>query len=208
MRNSRLGPLNSVLTTDGERIPLSWTWGNRSPPPKISTFMGAFTAWESITAFDVEATTDPVFLDNVVVRVTHWSLPPPFVSVDEMQSAVGMHVSYVQIDAPRSGGETVFKAPFLSDSGPIYISLRPDEPERLAILARAVTPGVYTFDVGVECHSRDRRCTVWGASGVRVYFAGPEIRDPNATYTVSQPGKVYSAGRRAHWVHFCSQKMS
>ncbi|MBL9182526.1 MAG: TIR domain-containing protein [Verrucomicrobiaceae bacterium] len=176
----RLGPLDSVRTKDGDQIPLSYARSEESAPPRITTFSTVITSSESISAFDAEATIDPVFVDNAVVRVTHWSPPPPIADMLMVFPAARMHVSYVQIDAPKKDSEGLFRAPFLSDAGPIYISLRPDEPERLAIIAGATTPGVYTFDVGLECHSRDSRSTVWAAHDVQVYFAGPEIREAQA----------------------------
>lgn len=172
-----IGPLDKVFTKAGDTIPISYARTQPQVLPKITTFTTVITSSTSISAFDLEATTDPVFVDNAVVRVTHWSPPPSIENILTVNPAASMHVSYIQIDTPNRSGKTLFKAPFLSDSGPIYLSLRPDEPERLAIITGATTPGVYTFDVGIESHSRDHREIVWAISGIRVYFAGPEIRN-------------------------------
>src|SRR5205807_2687739 len=131
----QLGPLDSVRTRDGDIISLSYSRAKTSPSPTITTLSEVITSSESITAFDAEGTGDPVFLDNAVVRVTNWRPPPQITDRSGVLPMVQMHVCYIQIDAPSGSATALFKAPFLSDSGPIYISLRPDEPERFAIVA-------------------------------------------------------------------------
>jgi hypothetical protein len=106
-------------------LPLSYARAKEKSPPKITSFSAVITSSESIIAFDAEATADPVFIDSAVIRVTHWSPPPKVIRELHVSPFAEMHVSYVQIDVPKDGEESIFKAPFLSDSGPIYISLRP-----------------------------------------------------------------------------------
>jgi len=166
-----LNPIANAITTDGRTFPMAHTVSSDyMPKPEDLT---GFATRSCVTSFDLNAIPEEEFtrIDEVIVRVNDYEIPPPISDVSDLLPAFQAHLVYVQIDAPEIAGKSVFEGTLANYSPAGYLVLEHGSPERMYVMVGALTPGVYDFDIGIVASYRDVTKTHWIASRT-IYFVG------------------------------------